>query len=635
MRRSISPMQSLLNDHAVMDEIRERIKSPHARGLPREGRIRDDESEARRAIVASFEKLESASRPDDAASEAIILAFGRPSLLIENGEISFDAGDSDEWKQRLAVWAKNSELKGKISSVGRVELVHHPDYEWVGTAWMVDHDVMVTNRHVAEVFAQRHGGDYAFIVNPFGETVEARVDFHEEVGTPKPFEVQIERVLFIADELPGHPDMALLKLAANGNVTLPSPLILSPNAPTKGLRVAAIGYPARDSRNSGVDMARIFHDVFDVKRFAPGEVTFVENAGVLEHDCTTLGGNSGSPVVNLEDGSVVALHFAGRFREANFGVKAATLKATIDGVRTRVFAIGGVGAEIERRTVADYEGREGFNEKFLGKRADLSVPMPRLSADQEDDAVEISSVGSTRGQGRYVLDYTHFSVVMSKSRRLAFFTAVNIDGTEEMLLKRKNTTWKIDPRIDSRFQAGNELYASNRFDRGHLVRRLDPVWGDEESAILADDDTFHFTNSAPQHELLNQKTWLSLEEYLLQNAHNRDLKVSVFSGPVFNDADLTYRDVQIPEEFWKVVVMVNPQGRLHATAYLLSQKQHLDDIEFVFGRFRTYQKPLKEIEKLTCLDFGKLRDFDPLGQIEAVAGVSPHVLLTGLERLVL
>ena len=32
------------------------------------------------------------------------------------------------------------------------------------------------------------------------------------------------------------------------------------------------------------------------------------------------------------------------------------------------------------------------------------------------------------GGGGNVLDYTHFSVVISKSRRLARFTAVNIDG---------------------------------------------------------------------------------------------------------------------------------------------------------------------------------------------------------------
>ncbi len=54
---------------------------------------------------------------------------------------------------------------------------------------------------------------------------------------------------------------------------------------------------------------------------------------------------------------------------------------------------------------------------------------------------------------------------------------------------------------------------------------------------------------------------------------NFNLKVTVFTGPVFRSDDLIYRGVQIPAEFWKVVVIVKQDGHLSATAYLQSQKK--------------------------------------------------------------
>lgn len=82
-------------------------------------------------------------------------------------------------------------------------------------------------------------------------------------------------------------------------------------------------------------------------------------------------------------------------------------------------------------------------------------------------------------------------------------TAVNIDGEQLGSIKRENTKWILDPRMNEKFQTGPRVYAKNDLDRGHMVRRLDPVWG--EHAEAANDDTFHFTNSTPQHKNLNQK----------------------------------------------------------------------------------------------------------------------------------
>jgi endonuclease G len=52
------------------------------------------------------------------------------------------------------------------------------------------------------------------------------------------------------------------------------------------------------------------------------------------------------------------------------------------------------------------------------------------------------------------LKYTNFSIVMSKSRGLAFYTGVNIDGSQLKLLVRSRDVWYYDPRIERKFQYG-------------------------------------------------------------------------------------------------------------------------------------------------------------------------------------
>ena len=144
---------------------------------------------------------------------------------------------------------------------------------------------------------------------------------------------------------------------------------------------------------------------------------------------------------------------------------------------------------------------------------------------------------------------------MHRDRGFAIFTAVNIDGTSIRRLKRTgDEPWALDPRIPASTQHGNQLYANNDLDRGHLVRRLDPCWGnDAEQAEL---DTFFFTNCTPQHKDFNRKLWLELEDYLLDNPATLGFKASIFTGVIFGN-DQQYRDAHLPAGYWKVAVMID------------------------------------------------------------------------------
>ena len=268
----------------------------------------------------------------------------------------------------------------------------------------------------------------------------------------------------------------------------------------------------------------------------------------------------------------------------------------------------------------DYGGRRGYDPEFLGTGAHR-VPLPELT----DELTALAAVNQlATSEPAYVLPYHHYSAVLNRERRLAFFTAVNIDGTTSIRLKRERDRWFLDPRVPAEEQTGEEAYRDNPLDRGHLVRRLDPAWGaSREEAKRSNDDTFHFTNCSPQHEDFNQNqtTWAGLEDYILENADNRDLKVTVFTGPVFADDDEHFAGVQLPRQFWKVAAMIKESGELSATGYLLSQEELISGLEvlpeaFSYGAYKTFQVPVRRIEELTRLSLGHLVDADPLERLE-------------------
>lgn len=265
---------------------------------------------------------------------------------------------------------------------------------------------------------------------------------------------------------------------------------------------------------------------------------------------------------------------------------------------------------------ATLAGRQGYDHNFLGE---FVVPLPVPTGTRATDVLEIPGTAGNR------LDYTHFTVMMSRSRRIAMFVGVNIDGGSSRSIERDADIWYLDGRIPVEAQVGEDLYAANLLDRGHLVRREDPNWGPE--AEIANEDTFHFTNCAPQMAGFNQRTWLSLEDHILKNTRRWRERVTVFSGPVFRDDDRLYRGVPIPTAFWKVVAFVSDDGRPSATAYVIDQVKELGALEAAFGAFQTYQRSVSYVEAATDLDFGGLAAFDGFSNEEQATGTRIEAVL--------
>lgn len=254
--------------------------------------------------------------PEQTASlEAIILPDIRPVLDVVDGLFSTD---HPLWEKLNEDGPMRSHLLRAVRSVGRIELPGHSSLPYGGTGFVVGPGLVMTNRHVAAIFASGVGTRAVFKPGR-----KAGIDFLRELERPTGPVFNVTRIVMV------HPywDMALL--AVNDLPDSASPLSLSLDDPliADSVEVAAIGYPAFDDRNNTDVQNDLFRRVFGVKRLQPGTLgarreteSFGKMVSALMHNCSTLGGNSGSALVNLNTGAVMALHFGGRYGITNYGV---------------------------------------------------------------------------------------------------------------------------------------------------------------------------------------------------------------------------------------------------------------------------------------------------------------------------
>ena len=627
--------------------------------------------------------------------ESIVMRRERPVLAIKNNmtQLAFlDQADSEIWGERLK--KARPLLDHAIRSVGRIDLTGG-SLDWVGTGWLIAENVIVTNRHVAREFAEHRGDGFAFSMG-LAERITADVDFLQEIDNPERLVFKLIKPLYIEDAR--GPDVALFEIEMiSGDAKLAKPIELA-TLITQTENVAVIGYPAYDSRIPDPDlMERIYGRTYNKKRLAPGGVTRVEDTRIW-HNCTTLGGNSGSVVLDLDKGNAIGLHFSGSFLATNYAVRADVVKKILSDVRTggaqrRIDVVpraerpaevmhlqpsilrlsGGANARLtiplsvsvsvslDRSALAarspirqsvpsrevpdfveqteavasDYRDRGGYDPNFLGNRFKVDFPsVTRTAADVLDFEFD--------GRSETELRYEHFSVVMNRRRRMCFLSACNIDGNQSR--KSGRVAWKWDPRIPKEQQIMKECYGSPpKFSRGHMTRREDPGWGPPTIAKRGNEDSMHITNVVPQMQAFNAPIWLALEDYALQHAREDEMKISVFTGPYFAEADPAMYVVHIPLAFWKVIAFIHDEtGELCATGYEMNQEQNLQsEEEFVFGAFTSpqlgtaAQVPIRSIETRSGISFGKLLTLDPLAtEEESISGGWPPLLTLEQIRFV-
>jgi len=633
------------------------------------------------------------------AKESIILRRNRPVLRVmqDTTELEFsEHEDSEIWKARLT--AAKQQVDAAIRAVGRINLTG-ATFDWVGTGWLVRKNVIVTNRHVAAEFVGAGSVEgFRFATGVVGDPIAAEIDFLKEFEREDTRQFRLLKPMYVAPE--GGPDIAFFEVEqVSGDERLSDPIALAVH-PRATNNVATLGYPALDTRIPEIElMERIYGRQYDKKRLAPGAITQIDTTQVW-HNCTTLGGNSGSAVIDLDSGEALGLHFSGAFLQTNYAVRADVVSRTLEEVLShrsyltrppkvmdqgstsprQPFDRGAAGGtmagataslmvpltitislgapetggkalstqlhfpapakamsaprlligndrdEIETDAEArpeDYEDREGYVSRFIAEREAFECPLPVVLRDRAD-VLDFDFMGERQTE----LKYQNFSVVMSRNRRLCFFSAVNIDGAKSERARR--VRWKWEPRIPRERQIMHECYGDPpKFSRGHLNRRKDASWG--PMAVRGNCDSMHVTNASPQMQAFNSPIWLELEDYAIENAIDDGMRISVFTGPFFRDDDPDYHGVKVPVSYWKVIAFKHDYtGRLCATGYRMNQKRSLpprEEEEFVFGDFVsshagvTSQVSIREIERESGIVFGPLAALDPLAAEEESVGV--------------
>lgn len=169
---------------------------------------------------------------------------------------------------------------------------------------------------------------------------------------------------------------------------------------------------------------------------------------------------------------------------------------------------------------------------------------------------------------------------------------------------------------------------------------MDATWGaTEQEAKKHGDDTFHFTNCTPQFYGFNEgkKLWLGIEEFVLDQLEAERRKACVLNGSVFDGplakegglpdpdgppkADPKFKGAPIPKFFWKLMVM-EKNGTLAVSAYVLSQQDQVLDIarieeaavfeKLTAAEAKVFQVSVRDLAKLTRLDFGRLAQLDTM-----------------------
>jgi endonuclease G len=275
-------------------------------------------------------------------------------------------------------------------------------------------------------------------------------------------------------------------------------------------------------------------------------------------------------------------------------------------------------------TTADnsLDHRTGYDPEFVGDRVDLP------NATVADDTVLVN--------GSPVVHYTHFSLGLSKNRKLCRWVAWNIDGStlpaanSPDAIGRDDMEFTLDPRVDAGLQTDNKVYKKNRLDRGHIARRADLLWGPHDEAVQANQDSFYLTNITPQMDNFNQSSlhgvWGRLENALLDHVDDDNSRVSVMGGPVLAATDQPYRTVLVPREFWKLLIY-RVGNELRTRGFIISQSlEGLKEAD-PFAEFVVSEHTVEEIAVKAQVTFdGALREAQFRGRPKTRGRVQPRVI---------
>ncbi|MGR9202824.1 trypsin-like serine peptidase [Rhizobium leguminosarum] len=255
-------------------------------------------------------------------AEAVIDAIRRVSWYVENGDYvvrirPLDDGLDGFWRDTFET--ERARVRTVCANVAAIMIDGVP----VGTGWVVAHNMLITNAHVAFNLCYRKPGlspsdprDRWRLAS--GRTFAAafRYEHHNIEKASEHNHVPIVDVLHV--ETSQRPDLAVFRIAPPPQLAMPKPLGLNLASDKRrdwmpDIKIYLVGHPIKDLQGDTANVEMSFDGPLDgTKRFSPGKVISKIDTDTLAHDCSTTNGSSGSPIVAMGDVAPVALHYFGR-----------------------------------------------------------------------------------------------------------------------------------------------------------------------------------------------------------------------------------------------------------------------------------------------------------------------------------
>lgn len=258
------------------------------------------------------------TREEESGLEAVVLTDGsRPSLIIQDNDIDFD----DPWNQStVGSWQDDLEglrpgIRSLVASVGMF-LVNGGTTP-AGTGFVIADGLVLTNQHMLESLRQFPG--------------DVVIDFAGEFERNRQKRFRVNGEAFASSDVfngqlvlpPSKLDVGILRIEGDEATPAPMPILTDASSLLPGFESFVLGFPMtpQSGLSAAQTLATFGNQEFNVKRLSPGQIkegpsTFQDGnqpSRVFTHDSSTLGGNSGSVVVEMFAGGrhAIGLHFGG------------------------------------------------------------------------------------------------------------------------------------------------------------------------------------------------------------------------------------------------------------------------------------------------------------------------------------
>lgn len=276
------------------------------------------------ALIAAASTTTDANERAQLVEALGTIVSGRPAFIVQNNRPT--GFRSSQWENVIAKYS--SMIEAVCRSTGRIEVVGHPQgLEWVGTGWVAHGTSIVLPRYVLETVAMEDPEDGWVFRKQSGsdKPIKVSIDFGEELNGPS-YTYELGSIKYVGETTDDRYALAIVEVIdLDESAHPPIPMQLEPLLTVSGTEVAVVGYPALDLRKPPEVIKSVFGEVFDVKRVMPGKLVAIDDdsgAPIVMHDCSTLGGTGGAPLLDLASGKVIGVHVASLY------LKEATAAAT-------------------------------------------------------------------------------------------------------------------------------------------------------------------------------------------------------------------------------------------------------------------------------------------------------------------